>query len=166
MELCDSESSAKKSHPQNAMGDLHPFEFEPLSLSLSAPLSLLWQKSHFFGLFGPWVGLREPKTNQGAMGHLNWYKTSKEPLLKVTRGATKNLDYIDIPWYEQFEVDCGLLCFLNHIPWFIRYLGEQHMQHYNQHKHKLCAQSGVSLTLHSWSSYKGKNFVSDRHFCK
>ena len=35
MELCDSESSAKKSHPQNGMGDLHPFEFEPLSLSLS-----------------------------------------------------------------------------------------------------------------------------------
>ena len=69
MELCDSESSAKKSHPQNVMGDLHPFEFERLSLSLSAPLSLLWPKSHFFGLFGPWVGLRGPKTNLGAMGH-------------------------------------------------------------------------------------------------
>ena len=71
MELCDSESSDKKSHPQNVMGDLHPFEFERLSLSLSAPLSLLWPKSHFFGLFGPWVGLRGPKTNLGAMGHLN-----------------------------------------------------------------------------------------------
>ena len=87
MELCDSDSSAKKSHPQNVMGDLHPFEFEPLSLSLSAPLSLLWQKSHFFGLFWPWVGLRGPKTNLGAMGHRTWYKTSKWPLLKVTRGA-------------------------------------------------------------------------------
>ena len=51
MELRDSESSAKKSHPQNAMGDHYPFEFERLSLSLSAPLSLLWRKSHFFGLF-------------------------------------------------------------------------------------------------------------------
>ena len=71
MELRDSKSSAKKSHPQNVIGDHHPFEFERLSLSLSAPLSLLWQKSHFFGLFGPWVGLRCPKTNLGAMGHLN-----------------------------------------------------------------------------------------------
>ena len=69
MELRDSESFAKKSHPQNAMGDQFPFEFERLSLSLSAPLSLLWQKSHFYGLFGPWVGLRGPKTNLGAMGH-------------------------------------------------------------------------------------------------
>ena len=71
MELCDSESFAKKSHPQNAMGDQFPFEFERLSLSLSAPLSLFRSKSHFFGLFGPWVGLRGPKTNLGAMGHLN-----------------------------------------------------------------------------------------------
>ena len=71
MELRDSKSFAKKSHPQNVIGDHHPFEFERLSLSLSAPLSLLWPKSHFFGLFGPWVGLRGPKTNLGAMGHLN-----------------------------------------------------------------------------------------------
>ena len=69
MELCDSESFAKKSHPQNAIGDHYPFASEQLSLSLSAPLSLLWPKSHFFGLFGPWVGLRGPKTNLGAMGH-------------------------------------------------------------------------------------------------
>ena len=27
MELCDSESFAKKSHPQNVIGDLHPFEW-------------------------------------------------------------------------------------------------------------------------------------------
>ena len=71
MQMRDSESFAKKSHPQNAMGDLHPFEFEVISLSLSAPLSLFRSKSHFFGLFGPWVGLRGPKTNLGAMGHLN-----------------------------------------------------------------------------------------------
>ena len=71
MELRDSKSFAKKSHPQNVIGGHHPFEFERISLSLSAPLSLLWQKSHFFGLFGPWVGLRGPKTNLGAMGHLN-----------------------------------------------------------------------------------------------
>ena len=71
MELCDSESSAKKSQPQNIIGDLDPFEFERLSLSLSAPLSLFRSKNHFFGLFGPWVGPRGPKTNLGAMGHLN-----------------------------------------------------------------------------------------------
>ena len=71
MELCDSESFAKKSHPQNVIGGHFPFEFERLPLSLSAPLSLLWPKSHFFGLFGSWGGLRGPKTNLGAMGHLN-----------------------------------------------------------------------------------------------
>ena len=27
MELCDSESFAKKSHPQNVIGDQYPFEF-------------------------------------------------------------------------------------------------------------------------------------------
>ena len=71
MDLRDSKNFAKKSHPQNVIGDHYPFEFERLSLSLSAPLSLFRSKSHFFGLFGPWVGLRGPKTNLGAMGHLN-----------------------------------------------------------------------------------------------
>ena len=69
MELRESADPGKKSNSPMVICRLHPFEFERLSLSLSAPLSLLWPKSHFFGLFGSWVRLRGPKTNLGAMGH-------------------------------------------------------------------------------------------------
>ena len=65
------QNDSVESHSPKSMWDDGAKEFSRISLSLSAPLSLLWQKSHFFGLFGPWVGLRGPKTNLGAMGHLN-----------------------------------------------------------------------------------------------